>query len=166
MPPQTHVEKQKDYRRPQDYVPEPPATRPGVLINESPKLGNIAQGPDFPLQTSGLRERNHFSDSASAIPHAVVSPPINEYDSASRPPPGRAKNIQREKTTSIQPVMALDNSRPVPDLQTTLPSSHRQQEPTPAPVIIFPNASLSETNQANINHRYIVCLKFSSNFLQ
>jgi hypothetical protein len=164
LPPQTHVEKQKDYRRPQDYVPEPPATRPGVPFNESPKLDNIAQGPDFPLQTSqpsGPRERNHFPDSASSsIPHAVASPPINEYDSTPHLPPGRAKNIQHEKTTS-QPFMALDSSRAVPDLQTTLPLSHRQQESTPAQVIIFPNANLSETNQANNNHRHIVCFKFS-----
>lgn len=127
-------------------------------------MGNNAQGPDFLPQTSqapSSRERNHFPDSApafsSSIPHAMVSPPINEYGSASHLPPGQAKNIQHEKTISTQPVMALDSFRVVPDLQATLPSSHRQQESTPAPVTIVPNANLSEINQAN--NRHIVCLK-------
>jgi len=91
----------------------------------------------------------------------VASPPIIEYDSASCLPPGQAKNIQREKTTSIQPIMVPDSSRAVLDPQTALPSSHRQQESTPVPVIVFPNANLSETNQANDNRRYIVCFQFS-----
>ncbi|KIM49197.1 hypothetical protein M413DRAFT_21461 [Hebeloma cylindrosporum] len=163
IPPQSHVEKQNDYRRPQAYVPEPPATRPGVPFNESSKLGITVPAPDLPpqmSQVSGYRERTHFPDIASAFPsstpHAsVASPPINEYDSASRLPPGRTKNTQHEKTPSLQPGMVLDSARAVPDLQTTLPSSHRQEESTPAPVIIFPNANLSETNQANGNHRYI-----------
>jgi len=173
---QAHVERPRDYHTFQDYVLEPPSTRPGLPFHDSPKVGNIAQSSDFPIGPSqatgpkGLntKDRNFFHDNTPAVPSSIphtstASHPINnEYDSINppHPLPSRARNIQHEKATSIQLTRsALDSSSAVPELQATLPLS--SQESTPGPAVIFPKPNLSES-QTNDNHQSNVCSKLSS----